>query len=381
MGFKMGSSGPEVGRWQEFMRRKFASYSEELPVDEHYGYFDGVVVNEAKRRLGLPQDGVADDDFLIRIGFSAGQARPLSTTWVYSAAGTRAPWSIGPPFEIGEHAKRRGLRHQPVDYPAGGFFGPPDPTMSFNESIKVLRNEWARLLRLNTAGDIVTISYSQGADGMQRATAELFGDGGEFASQRHRLRRAIMVGNPTRPSGPTKIGNDPRGAGIARWHPPDWLQAITFDIVTHYDMYACAEDTTLVPLFYPWFTRAETELSFVAYSAQVIVPTVASFYNIFIPPILGGLFGPLGVQALALVTRIPVDTLNELFKGISGEDPDPELVEALSAKGLLSDIPGLIKSLVALGGIRTHNEYHLPRPEFGNRTGIDVGIGLIDEIL
>jgi hypothetical protein len=34
----------------------------------------------------------------------------------------------------------------------------------------------------------------------------------------------------------------------------------------------------------------------------------------------------------------------------------------------------LIRTLVALGGIQAHSEYHLSKPEFGGRPGIEVGI-------
>lgn len=383
---KLGSQGEQVLAWQEMMRRRFKSYAVErdggpLRADSYFGYSDQDVASEWQRRLRRPVTGQVSDDELRILGLLPGMpAAATSTTWVYTAAGTGAPWWVGPQFEIGKHAEFRGLNHQPLAYPAGGFLGQPDPKLSYNESIAILKNEWARLLRLNTVGDIVTIGYSQSADGLQRAAAELFGEDGEFESQRHRLRMAVMLGNPTRVPGPTKLGNNPKGAGIARWYPPDWLQDATVDITTHDDLYACATNNTLVPLFYPWFVKAETELPFVAYSAQIIIPAIASYFGIA-APLLTGALGAGGVTALAFFTRIAVPALTQMLGAASdAPPPDPKLVAALSAQGVLGDIPRLIRTLRALAGIHAHNSYHVPRPEFGGRTGITVGFQLIDQL-
>jgi hypothetical protein len=37
----------------------------------------------------------------------------------------------------------------------------------------------------------------------------------------------------------------------------------------------------------------------------------------------------------------------------------------------------VIRTLASLPGIQTHGEYHLPKPEFGGRTGIQVGCDIL----
>lgn len=222
--------------------------------------------------------------------------------------------------------------------------------------------------------------YSQSADGFKRAILDLFGDGGEFVVHRDRLRRVICFGDPTRQPGPTKIGNDPPGWGIARLDTPQWLDDITYSITTHFDLYACTTDDTIVALFYPWFVKAETSLTFVGYSAQIVIPAIASYFGIA-GPLLGGVLGAGGAALLAAVTGIGLPLMTQLITTfVDAPPPDPRLVEALTAQGVLGDIPRLIKTLVVLGGIQTHGEYHLPKPEFGGRTGIEVGIQLVNEI-
>ena len=389
--FKLGSSGDEVARWQGFMVRKYKSYAAELPIDGYFGYHDRDIVAECQRRLRVPVTGVADDAFLAQIGFTtAGPPVVRSSTWVYTAAGTSAAWNVGPQFAIGHASRDRGKNHQPVAYPAAGFLGltgsGTDPRTSYLESITALKHEWARLLRINTTGDIVVCGYSQSADGFIRAALELFGDGGEFVLERPRLKLIIALGNPCRQQGPTAMSGSPPGWGISRLVLPGWLAGIVADITTHNDLYACATDDTLVPLFYDVFTRAEAGLPFVIYCAQIIIPAIASGLGI-VAPLLGtlGAGNPLGMgsaAALAAVTGVGLPILLKLIEGFSGAPPpDPKLVEVFTAKGLLTNLPKLIKTLVVLvGGVQVHGLYHVPRPEFGNRTGVDIGIELVNRI-
>ncbi len=382
MAFKQGDHGSELRPFQEWLSREVPSYTG-VRADGYYGNDEVRAVAEAQRRYGLPVTGMADDAFLDRAGYqpSRGAVR-MSGTWVYTAAGTSGQWWMGPQFDVGEAARVAGKNHQPLAYPAGGFLGlmGGDPNISYDESIFSLKMEWARLLRVNTSGDIVVSGYSQSADGFKRAILELFGTGGEFAAHRHRLRRVICFGDPTRQPGPTKIGNNPPGSGIARLDTPAWLDDITYSITTHFDLYACTTDDTVVALFYPWFVKAETSLTFVGYSAQIVIPAIASYIGI-VGPLLGGVLGAGGAAILAATTGIALPLMTQLITTFaSAPPPDRQLVEALSAQGVLDDIPRLIRTLVALGGIQAHGEYHLPKPEFGGRTGIEVGIQLVNEV-
>lgn len=378
--FRVGSQGPDVGAFQAFMNRKYSSYSK-LPVDQYFGYQDRDTVTECQRRLGVAQTGVADEDFQRQIGFLKGApANPKSTTWVYTAPGSFVPWWIGPPFEVGEAAKAAGKNHQPLAYPAGGFlgFGGGDPHTSYLESIAILREEFVRCVLLNSTGNIVVVGYSQSADGLTKACAAEFADGGRLAHRRGDLKRLIMYGNPTRSLGPTKIGTNPPGSGISREYPPGWLADLTYDIVITSpspDIYACATDDTLVSTFYPIFVRAETDLPFVIYVAQIVIPVLLKSFG------LSGLGMAAGVPALAGLLGVGLGALAPMLGALAGAPaPDPKIIDTLTLQGILSDIPRVIRTFIALGGIQSHNEYDRPKPEFGGRSGIEVGQQLVNQI-
>jgi hypothetical protein len=98
-------------------------------------------------------------------------------------------------------------------------------------------------------------------------------------------------------------------------------------------------------------------------------------------PIIGGLLGPFAPIVLASAAHTPGATnlFATVLQGVNGAatPPNPELVAALTAQGLLGNLPRLIATLSALPGIQTHGEYHLPKPEFGNRTGIQVACDIV----
>src|SRR5690348_14323994 len=113
---KLGSQGPQVAEWQGVMRKRFKAYALErdglpLRIDSYFGYSDADVAAEWQRRTGRPVTGQVSDDELRILGLLGGTPKTLSSTWVYTAAGTMAPWWVGPPFEVGEAAKRAGHRH------------------------------------------------------------------------------------------------------------------------------------------------------------------------------------------------------------------------------------------------------------------------------
>lgn len=371
--FTLGAQGPEVKAFQEFMNRKFSSYST-LPVDSYYGNHDRDVVNEAKRRLGLPQDGIADEAFLVRVGFRAGNLAPQSSTWWYSAAGTFVRWWVGPPFLVGQAMKQAGRNHQPVDYPAGGFFT-GDPSISYLDSITILRNEFVRCVLQNPTGNIGVIGYSQSADGLIRACDAEFGEGGRLAHRRDDLKRIITFGSPVRPPGATALSGTPPGSGIARWYTPDWLRPLTTDILLPKDMYGCARDDTLIPDFYPIFIRAETELPFVLYLFQVILPEILTKFGL--GGLMGGILGQPMVSLLALTAGVNPIGLATLMTGISrAPAPDPQVVAQFNAFGALNDVARLIRTFQVLIEFATDNDHvqYESEPAFAGRTGLQVAI-------
>lgn len=391
---KLGTQGDVVSKYCLAMRRRYESYALEpdgktqLKDDRYFGSSELRVHNEWQGRMKRPirNTGIIctaeEYDFIVnKVPFPT-LPQGLGKVWLYGAAGTGGQWNQGPQHDSAEWLRGfLGVNYQGIGYPAGGFLGlmGGDPKTSYLDSIDNLYHELKRLLwlnpHLNDPGlELWFFGYSQSADGIKRAVLRLFGEDGEFAHLRGKIKGLILFGDPTRASGPTKIGNNPVGWGISRWDAPEWIDKLSWSITTHNDLYACTTDDTLVKYFYPWFIRAETELPFVVYSAKIIVPAILSFFTI-----LGGIFGSATLPVLQGVTGLATPFLNLILGMIAqnGEDPDPELVRLLTVGGILSNLPQLVKTLVALQGIQTHGEYHLPKPEFGGRSGIQVACDIV----
>lgn len=421
MELKIGSNDQntdgEVTRWQHWVERYAASYSHLMgPIDGYYGNSDAALTSEMQRRLKIPVTGRFDDFTATKARYAWGgkdapaipPEAPVTSRrkiWLYSAPGSGADYWVGPSFELGEFCKKvLKINHQPMYFQKGGYLGlmGGDPAFSYND---VTFDEYKSLeWLLDNNPDIndpdleLWLSgYSQSADGMEDALEILFGDGcsingktygtGKYAHIRSRINGSIQFGNPSRQEGRCRIGRNaytqPPGWGISRKRRPAWLQAITYSITAQSpgapDFYACTDDD-IRPLFYEWFVKAETELPFVVYCAKIIVPALLNL----IAPFLGSLGGnsvanPLAGGILAGATGLPISLLGPILGGItgSGEQPNPKLIELLSVKGVLTNIPQLIHLLTQLSGIQTHGEYHLPKSEFNGRTGIQVACDIV----
>jgi hypothetical protein len=373
-----GNTNGEITPWGRWFEKRFQSYA--AKVDGYYGNDEANAVSELQRRLSIPITGVFDEHTARASGF-IGTEKPHRPIWIYTAPGSGVPWWVGPPFEVGEWCKKvLNLNHQPVGFPIGGYLGlmGGDPGLSYNEVTEAEGRELGRLIQTcpdlgNPNVEFWFCGYSQSADGMEDALVFLFGDGGPYMHLRDRINGSLQFGNPSRQPGPTKVGNNPPGWGIARKTRPEWLKNITWSITAQSpgapDFYACADDI-IRPLFYEWFVRADTDMPFFIYTAQIIIPALLNL----IAPFLGGLISPLAVPILAGATGLPTGILGGMIGGITGatSQPNPELIKLLSAQGLLTNVGGLIHLLTQMSGIQTHGEYHLPKAEFGGRTGIQV---------
>jgi hypothetical protein len=151
---------------------------------------------------------------------------------------------------------------------------------------------------------------------MKRSVARLFGDGGRYAHLRPRINGVIAFGDPTRKPGATKVGNTPPGHGISNWAAPDWLEALTWSITNQTptpDFYACC-NSKIARMAYEVIVRAETELPFVIYIGQIIIPALLNL----IAPFAGGLGSPLALPILAGAAGLPVGALAPIVGGITG---------------------------------------------------------------
>lgn len=395
--YKLGSSGVGVTAWQKWAKQYAKSYADILgPVDGYYGNSDAAFTREMQRRLGVPQTGVFDATTAQRVGYKAAGVvvpapKPYRPIWIYTAPGSGADWWVGPSFELGEWCKTAlNLNHQPVGFPKGGYLGflGGSPDLSYNEVITAEKHELARLIRTcpdrdNPNLEIWCSGYSQSADGMRRAVAELFGDGGEFAHLRSKLNGVVNFGDPSKPE-----------TGIARttWQAPAWLNARSHYITTKGDFYAEVPASDKIrPAFYGAIVQAEMELPFFVYVLKIAVPIISEWAKVALPivgPMLGG-FGPLMQMAIGMIAGAQglgnsiggnplLGNLLGQAGGVDDGDPVPEqMLELLSPTGVLANIPGLIGLIAALPGLQAHGEYWMSKPEFGGRTGIQVACDLV----
>lgn len=403
MTIKLGDANDTVLRWRQVMNAMFGGLYTRLmgplPVDTNqFGPQAREWQQEFERRTGQIVDGVVSDQDLLDLKI----VRPHRKIWIFTAPGSGAPWWIGPPFDLGEWCKAvLNINHQPVGYPIGGYLGlmGGDPAFSYLDVCAALDAEYERLLDTNpdvqeamairandwTAPVEVEIwvsGYSQSADAFKRAVQRLFGPGGKYERLRDRINGIIVLGDPTARGGRTKVGNTPPGrgiaAGIVTFDP--WLENLVWNITNQSptpDFYACTTDK-IRPLFYEWFIRADTELPFVIYTAQIIIPALLNL----IAPFLGGLAGlgsPLALPILAGATGAPAGVLAPIVGGVLGstEKPNPELIKLLSIQGLLTSAPDLIALLMAVPGVGVHGDYYAPKPEFGGRSGVQVACDIV----
>lgn len=396
---KRGYQGPLYDAWFDWASRKYSKRAFLLgKKDGYFGSDEENWVRDTQKALGLVQDGIFGDRLAAATGYVwpghtappvVEERRPI---WFYSNPGSGSGWDAGPGFVVGEmvagkqwnHPGRQSLRinHQPVGSIIGGYLGlmGGDPKYSYLDVIADQAREQARLLRENpdvaramTARrsdrrapvdvELWFQGYSQKADGLLEAVSGLFGPGGEFELIRDRINGLILHGNPA-----TAV------TGIARKTFPEWINDLTHNVNASDDFYAVARDR-IRPLFYEWFIRAETEIPFVVYSAQIIIPALLNL----IAPFLGGIASPMAVPFLSATTGVSAGLLGSIVGQVVQTDqkPNPDLVELLSVTGVLTHLPDLIELLGALPGLQSHGSYHLPRPEFGGRDGQMVAYDIV----
>lgn len=317
---------------------------------------------------------------------------PYRPIWCYSAPGSGVPWNVGPPFDLGERCRLvLHLQHQPVGYPIGGYMGfmGGDPKYSYNDIIRLEGAELERLLGINpdvekamaarranptaaVALELWFLGYSQSADGMKRAVERLFGPGGPYELIRDRINGLVLWGDPAKPV-----------TGIARlvYQPAAWVTALTHSITNESptpDFYAEATDN-IRPLFYEWIVQAATSLSFIEYSAKIVIPAMLGLVAPFLGSGPAALTNPLAVPILAGASGLAPGLMSTLVGGVLGssEEPDPKLIQFLSVQGILTNLPALLGLLAAMPGIGVHGDYYAPKPEFGGKSGFDVGFDII----
>lgn len=342
---KVGSNGQAVTAWQQWFNRAYKSYAP--PVDGYFGYADRDAVRILQSRLGLPVNGEFDERTAIAAKYVKGTPVAHRPIWMFTAPGSGVPGNVGPPFLVGEDCRNiLHLNHQWLGYPIGGYLGliGGDPAFSYIDVGGFQKAEMYRQLRAcpdlsHPALELWYVFYSQSADNGLEAIKEMFGDGGEFAHLRSRINGIICFGNPAT-----------QGTGIARKVFPDWLNRLTRNVNHDNDFYAVANDK-IRPLFYEWFVKADTDVPFVVYCAQIILPAIAN--------LLPGIGMVISAPLSMLLSVIPGGTAG------ASAPPNPKLIELLSIQGLLTSLPDLVGLITALPGLQSHGMYD-------HRAGYDI---------
>lgn len=441
---KPGDSSPDIAAAKLILATKYPSYSSGVnDGSPFYTARFGEVLREFSRRVNdgfvkgqrqgpkIPTPGVFDWATKVQLGIIARAAgtptpaQPLAPemidTWALSAPGSGADWNQGPPFELGELLlKFHGVHHLPLGYKRGGYLGfmGGDSKDSYLDVIGYEAAEMERRIREDilvghyglklSFGERVTeahvaalrakapkfkivgLSYSQSSEGMIRAAAGLFGEGGVFDLLRPFLVGIVAFGNPVRVNGATtRYGRTPAGGGISDWRPPAWLAALVIDIVNEGpgapDFYACTT-SRIAKIAYGVIVRAETELPFVLFLAKILIPAML---NILSGGIFSTLLGPFaGLAAPSLLGTAAGGAMNPQQLGqlinMAGSPSDPaadaiiaEILELLTPTGLLGSIMEMIPLLISLQGIAVHGDYFAPKAEFGGRNGVQVGLDVL----
>lgn len=218
--YKLGDSGDEIRRWQEWFNRAYRAYAP--PVDGTFGQEDSAAVKEMQRRLGITQDGV----------FGEETARAARYPRMYEDTSTppkRKHLAVvyrGTGGIIGEDYVSRVcqgvsdlVEEINPEFPAtmggipvGAAGGPNDPSMA--RCVKIGVDDGKRIIdeaiRQNPNRKIVIGGYSAGA-----VAAALLIDWTKRTYPNNYLC-SFSIGDPTRPVGGAFYGGKPApGHGIS----------------------------------------------------------------------------------------------------------------------------------------------------------------------
>ena len=233
-----------------------------------------------------------------------------------------------------------------------------DPTHSYIDARTEGSNELLRLALPMVGVPKVWIGYSMGDDVVNTALLQWPAD------RRDEIKMIVGFGGPSKRPGPTLLGNDPGGQGIAGVFGPDWAVPITYQFTHEGDMYANA--VGLLPFLYQVLTRMEVSLEFAAY-----------LFRLFTSAIGGQLLGQIrstlpGAGALSdvagLVTAGPV---------AQASGPIANVLD------LFALLPQIIPTLAAaLKFVETNAHYHYhdqPEPFWRGLTAVDCAAQIIAE--
>lgn len=289
MAFRVGDGGPQLRPFQEWLNRKFASYSN-IKIDEKYGLDEARVVAEAMRRYGLP---------------------PSFMTVKLSGVDTTVEGAVA----TDQFLARAGYRPPGRRYPIQGVFAnsnafmQPDPNHSYVQATDEFMNEGFRLYSGMVGTPIVPIGYSMGGDSVRKFLNRL------PVEWRQYVKMAVTFGDPSMPPAGSLLGDRP-GAGISGVYQPDWVWDRYYSFAIEGDWYPQARG--LLPFFYQMAIRAAVSMDFALYLFTVF-PMQAMQELLGLTPSADPLAGVLAPLA-GLLTTGPTNTVGQLLNpmGIFG---------------------------------------------------------------
>lgn len=229
-----------------------------------------------------------------------------------------------------------------------------DATHSYMDALAEGSGELLRLALPDPRPKVI-IGYSMGDDVANRAMLRWPAD------RRDEIKAVIGFGGPSRPPGPTLLGNDPGGKGIAGVHTPDWLRDRTYHFTHEGDMYANA--VGVLPQLYQILVRLEASLEFASY-----------LFNVFATSFGQQLLG------LAASTMPGAGALKPLL-GLITPGPTDRTDGDIKLTAMITNLPAIVQTIAAaLKFVHTnaHYRYHdMPRPFWNNQTAVDCAAGII----
>lgn len=232
-----------------------------------------------------------------------------------------------------------------------------DPTHSYVDACNEGSAEFLRLALPLVGVPKVVLPYSMGADAARQALERWPAD------RRDEIKFIGAFGNPCRRPGPTLLGNDPGGQGIAGVWYPEWTWDRLYDFTQPGDMYPNA--TGLLPQLYQILTRMEATTDFALYLFNLLASS-------FGPTLLGTVASTLsGAGALSGIL------------GLITPGPATQTSGTINLMAMITNIPAIIQTIAAaLQFVQTnaHFRYNdLPQSYWRDLPAVDCAAQLITE--